>query len=355
MISHTKNTMTDELRELIDNFNVSSTPLALVLREASEPFAAACDRVGRSWSGSFAGWHGRMYFRDYQSPSVYDQFSGEWGGINGVPDGWIEREPEEVAQAIEALAGMKVPLKELETKTKEYRKLAERLKADVESVVLSADLKDRTAADKKLVEQIQAFELGVTAGEYVRAHMPSQLMSRDMEALRQGKYLPAWLYYRAIAAEAKSLPECVGLFEDLVGRLIRQRTRGVGQVRVGGLSALHPEIVAKCEALFQAATYPEAVEKGFKVVRDRLRALTGYETGSESFGKGRLYVRGAAAPNVDVDFNEAVKFLTMAIDRFRNEKSHTSVANINEAQKAYEYLSLSSLAMRLLDKAEVKP
>src|SRR3989304_2621825 len=117
------------------------------------------------------------------------------------------------------------------------------------------------------------------------------------------------------------------------------------------LSVLHPEILSKCRSLFEKEEYPEAVEKSFKVVRDRLRSITGYEKGSEAFGKGRLHIKGAAADNVDSDFNEGVKFLTMAIDRFKNEKSHTSNAKINNPQRAYEYLTLSSLAMNLLEQA----
>lgn len=119
------------------------------------------------------------------------------------------------------------------------------------------------------------------------------------------------------------------------------------------LSVLHFEIYAKCQSLFEKAEYPEAVEKGFKVVRDRLRSLTSHETGSEAFGKGKLHIKGATAQNVDHDFNEGVKFLTMAIDKFRNEKSHTSNAKIEDPQRAYEYLTLSSLAMNLLDQAEI--
>jgi uncharacterized protein (TIGR02391 family) len=99
----------------------------------------------------------------------------------------------------------------------------------------------------------------------------------------------------------------------------------------------------------------EAVEKGFRVVRERLRQLTGYETGSEAFGKGQLRLRGAIQPWVDDDFNEGAKFLTMAVDRFRNEKVHTSDAKINEPARAAEYLAMSSLAMRLLDGAYIDP
>jgi hypothetical protein len=43
----------------------------------------------------------------------------------------------------------------------------------------------------------------------------------------------------------------------------------------------------------------------------------------------------------------------MAIDRFRNEKSHTADGNITDPIRAYEYLRLSSLAMHLLDRAHV--
>jgi len=118
---------------------------------------------------------------------------------------------------------------------------------------------------------------------------------------------------------------------------------------VAGIKSLHPEIYARCHTLYADGSYAEAVEKGFKVVRDRLRSLTSYETGSEAFGKGKLYIGGAAAPHVDDDFQDGVKFLTMAIDRFRNEKSHTADGNISDPTRAYEYLRLSSLAMRLLE------
>lgn len=100
-------------------------------------------------------------------------------------------------------------------------------------------------------------------------------------------------------------------------------------------------------ALFESGHYAEAVEKSFKIVRDRLRALTGYEPESEAFGKGKLRINGAAAAHVADDFNESVKFLTMAVDRFRNEKSHSSDGHTTDPNRASEYISLSSLAMHL--------
>lgn len=125
-------------------------------------------------------------------------------------------------------------------------------------------------------------------------------------------------------------------------------------VSAGTLDALHNLIKEKCSGLYLSENYAEAVEKGFKVVRDRLRDLTGYETGQEAFGKGHLYITGATAANVDFDFQQAVKFLTMAIDQFRNEKSHTSDGRIEDPIRAYEYLALSSLAMHLLTDTKIK-
>ena len=143
----------------------------------------------------------------------------------------------------------------------------------------------------------------------------------------------------------------IGLFlaDPLIGRL----ELAVGESPDAiAIESLHPEIYAKCRNLYEGGDYAEAVEKSFKLVRDRLRALTGYETGSEAFGKGHLYVDGAAATHVDEDFQNGVKFLTMAIDRFRNEKSHTADGNIRDPIRAYEYLRLSSLAMHLLEGAQ---
>ena len=118
-------------------------------------------------------------------------------------------------------------------------------------------------------------------------------------------------------------------------------------------TGLHPAIQERCVPLFNDGHYPEAVELSFKIVRSRLRELTGFETGSEAFGRGSLHIAGAAALHVDKAFNEGVKFLTMAIDNFRNEKSHTSDGHSTDPDRAREYLSMSSLAMHLLNQAEI--
>lgn len=140
-----------------------------------------------------------------------------------------------------------------------------------------------------------------------------------------------------------------GLRSDGLDR-IKDQLKALNRRSLIAVDGLHREIRDRCVSLYNSGNYAEAVEKSFKVVRDRLRTLTGYETGSDAFGRGGLRINGASAAHVAHDFNEAAKFLTMAIDRFRNEKAHTADGNIDDPVRAAEYLFMSSLAMRLLDK-----
>ncbi|MBU1165277.1 TIGR02391 family protein [Patescibacteria group bacterium] len=139
-------------------------------------------------------------------------------------------------------------------------------------------------------------------------------------------------------------------FHDINNQIGREKPNQ--SLNTEDTNTLHPDIISKCEVLYSKGLFAEAVEKSFKVVRDKLRQITGYETGSDAFGKTNIHIVGAAAENVDKDFNEGVKFLCMSIDKFRNEKSHTSDGDIDDLVRAYEYLRLSSLALHLLDSAE---
>jgi len=329
--------------------------------QLSEKLREECYKIERSWSGSFAGWHGSMYYQYFQIPSVHNRFSGEWGGIHGIPGGWSEKQPEQVCAKLEELVGGDFSIKEFEKHLNSLRKTAECVRDEITIAFSSFDFNSNMSKEKELFVKVESFTFGNTKTEFISTRLPGSLMSRDSEAVRQGICTPAWLYYEGVAMEGKSICEAIDVFFTLSDRLIRQLEKKKGldknprTVNYEHLKSVHPQIYSKCHDLYEKGAYAEAVEKGFKVVRDRLRKLTGYETGSEAFGKGKLHIKGAAAANVDRDFNNAAKFLSMAIDQFRNEKSHTSDARIDDPIRAYEYLSLSSLAMNLLEDSEILP
>ena len=349
-----------EAEKLAANFRTKHQSALERIAKLGDVLRDTCDRIQDSWSGSFAGWHGRMYFHDFQTPTVHEQFNGEWGGIHGIPDGWEERRTEEVEAKINELVGNGFDVRAFEDELPKIRKEAEKMRDDVAIHLSAYPFGGATQKVKELAEKLESFKFGDTKTAFIQRGLPKGLMSRDSEAIRQGMCIPSWLYYRGVALEATHLSEEVDKYISSVERLKKQVEIQAPQAvrdqssQVGGaLTGLHAKINDKCHSLYEKGEYAEAVEKGFKVVRDRLRELTGHETGSEAFGKTKLHIKGAAASNVDDDFNQGVKFLTMAIDRFRNEKSHTSDAKIDDPVRAYEYLRLSSLAMNLLDNSEI--
>jgi len=348
-------------KKLIKKFRNEQINILDNIPKLSEKLEESCNRIELSWSGSFAGWHGKMYYRNFQIPSIHERFSGEWGGLNGIPDGWEEKKPEEVRVKIEELVGNNFSAEKFEDDIKKFREEAKQFKNEIIITFSSVNFDSNIAKEEDLFTQIENFKFGRTKEEYINNQLPKTIMSRDTEALRQGIYIASWLYYKGVALEGENICEAVNNFITLLDRLIRRLEMKIKSdyksisIINRHLTDLHPQIYSKCYELYEKNVYAEAVEKSFKVVRDRLRKITGYETGADAFGKGKLHIRGAAAPNVDQDFNDAVKFLTMAIDRFRNEKSHTSDAKIDDPIRAYEYLRLSSLAMNLLEDTEILP
>lgn len=352
-------TLSETTKLLIDFRSSHILPMQDLL-EIANRLETACAMVKRSWSGSFAGWHGGMYFRNFEIPSMDEKFNGDWGNIYGIPNGWVEKQPEEVEVAIEGLVGGEFSAKKFEIDVSDLKRNAETLRDRISNIFSAFNFDSKMDKERELLEEIEKFSFSTAKARAVRAHLTRTIVSRDTEALRQGIYNPTWLYYEIIAQDCQSLCEeihgLISLATRLVERIDRKMKSGFPVASSGeiNLASLHPDVYAKCRVLFESNAFPEAVEMGFKIVRDRLRRLTSYETGSEAFGKGALHIKGAAAPNVEEDFNNGVRFLTMAIDRFRNEKSHTSDSRIEDPVRAYEYLRLSSLAMNLLDNSEIR-
>lgn len=343
-------------KRMIDDFKASFESEIEALVVSSEKLLKACNKVAESWSGSFAGYHGRLYYRNFVAPPMHDRFSIEWGGIHGISDGWAERDADDVKQHIEKLAS-NISLDDVEKRSEKLRSAAQKFQEEIALHLSSYPFSKEQSKQKQLLEKIEHQTLGNKKELFVQARLPRQLMSRDSEAIMQGICTPAHIFYEGVALETASICESTSELLKETEKLIRYLEvipSSLSQELAEDLSQLHKEICLKCNALYQKGEYAEAVEKSFKVVRDRLRNLTGFETGSDAFGKTKLFIKGATAPNVEKDFNEGVKFLTMAIDKFRNEKSHTSNARIDNPSKAYEYLSMSSLAMNLLDKAEMR-
>jgi len=341
----------EDVGRMTDTFRLNNKAAISSMLSTSKKYRDSCSKVESSWSGSYFGWHSRMYFRDFETPSRHEMFSTDWGDMYGLPEGWQEKQTGDVKTGIELLVGDGFSIDGFESDIKRIQAEAEEMKHEVLILISTVPAEALTPSEQRLQTEIENFELGKGRQYFARQRMPQQYSTHDREAGSQGVRMPAWLYYDNIGLEAESVCEAVDKFIRLTDRLARQLL--AKEVNKPQLSHLHPVVFDKCFKLYSDGYYSEAAEKSFKAVKDRLRDLTGCERGDGAFGSG-LYIRGAAAPNVDEDFQKGVQFLTMANDRFRNEKSHTSDAKISDPIRAYQYLAVSSLVMSFLDNAEIR-
>ena len=114
---------------------------------------------------------------------------------------------------------------------------------------------------------------------------------------------------------------------------------------------IRPEIYEHIKRYLATQDYYHAVEESYKIVRQKLRELTGEEKASQAFCETNIAKIFGHNPSdaAEKDFFEGVKFINMAIQNFRNEKAHTPAKPLDK-NLAIHYISLASLAYELISR-----
>jgi uncharacterized protein (TIGR02391 family) len=310
------------------------------LTQIEKSIMKVCERLEHSWTGSWIGYHSNLYFGDFDAPSREHAFNAEWGGIYGYDQRW---QPKELAQIWEYVTENSSTKFDVDAVNDELDKLQE----------LSGDLKTLYELNNEnpvLDAKIKDIDTDYKMYDFVKARRPGTVMSRDSEALQQGLKVPPHIQCQGFAQAIRQNILSSESLLRLKPLIVKDHTLPtVTQIIPNELDVIHSKITQKVGKLFVDEHYAEAVGKAFSIVKDRLRDITGYENGYPAFAEGSLYIKGSAADNVDADFQEAVKRLLGSIDKFRNEKFHTSEAKIKQREKALHYLYLCSLALTFLD------
>lgn len=112
---------------------------------------------------------------------------------------------------------------------------------------------------------------------------------------------------------------------------------------------LQKEVFSHVKKLLNDKHYFNAVEEAYKIVREKLKLITGKEKAHEAFSESNYIIIFGyeAKDDVEKDFFEGVKFLHMAIQKLRNEKAHTPAKEIDK-NLAIHYIVLASLAYDLI-------
>lgn len=114
---------------------------------------------------------------------------------------------------------------------------------------------------------------------------------------------------------------------------------------------LQKDIFDHVQKLLNDGHYFNAVEEAYKVVRKKLKDITGKEKATDAFSVANYEKIFGHQPADDAerDFFEGVKFLHMAIQYLRNEKAHTPARDLNK-NLAIHYIALASLAYDLISR-----
>ncbi len=194
--------------ELASDLKAVADRLAAVAADGDDPVisgpvkarADACSKVERAWSGSWLGYHSRVYYADFAPPPPGTRFDPEWGFMptfsNSTRGDWREYRYEDVIDAIEEIAG-NPDFSAAQDYEKRARDALEDGKASVASILTTAlSIRDDPLV-REALDEAKSMEPFTQSG-VVQMQMPrGTLMSRDSAATSGGLAAPAHIAYRA--------------------------------------------------------------------------------------------------------------------------------------------------------------
>ncbi|MDD3998985.1 MAG: TIGR02391 family protein [Candidatus Shapirobacteria bacterium] len=138
--------------------------------------------------------------------------------------------------------------------------------------------------------------------------------------------------------------------EKLLGEKVKIENKSKATFENGNINiTLQKEVFDHVQNLLNNGHYFNAVEEAYKIVRQKLKEITGKEKAHEAFAEPNQENIFGCKPKNDAekDFFEGVKFLHMSIQFLRNEKAHTPAEDLDK-NLAIHYISLASLAYDLI-------
>ncbi|MEP6913274.1 MAG: TIR domain-containing protein [bacterium] len=182
--------ISDELGEIAEQLD--AVRVAFEADEVKIPLQKiehAANTIAKAWSGSWLGYHSRVYYRDFQSPPPGARFSQEWGfmdvGFGDTRGDWAEYDYDYVRDSIYEIAG--------NLDLEPAKQLAQTTRGDIEDKLaeilssISTALNERSDPFlSKLRDTLEAIKVP-TASDFAKYYCPSgKLISRDMVAMGQG-------------------------------------------------------------------------------------------------------------------------------------------------------------------------
>lgn len=218
----------------------------------------AVEHVQKSFSGSWLGYHSRVYYDGLVTPPPGANFSKEWGLQDlsftslGSRGEWREYSSETVKQTIKTAAGNPT-LDSAQSAAKVAAEIFEKAKSDVISIIETETAESPDPFLTRLSAELQKLE-PVSALEIAQHWSPKgQFMTRDTLAMGQGTSIPPHV---EIGAELASIQHVFGICKSTANictkaasHLERKDRKSIKVARIGtnvfighGRSALWREL-----------------------------------------------------------------------------------------------------------------
>jgi predicted nucleotide-binding protein len=230
----------EELFQLVEPLSAAAS--GVEREDVSKPISAlreAVAEVGRSFSGSWLGYHSRVYYENFQTPPPGAHFSQEWGLMDtfaGSVGRWLEYPAEEVKQQVLRLAG-NPDLSAAETVAQSADQVFNHAKAEIASIFQTELEAGPDGFIQSLSEQLQPLEPLSPSEVAERLNQRGQVMTRDTIVLGQGTQLPPHVAikarYRAMEHSFAICREAAEIARKGASHLERKSRRKVRESRVG--------------------------------------------------------------------------------------------------------------------------
>ena len=232
----------EELFQLIEPLSVAAS--AIERDEISQPLTAlrkAVAEVGRAFSGSWLGYHSRVYYENLQAPPPGAHFSQEWGlmdmhGSLGSVGRWREYPFNEVKEHVLRLAG-NPDLSAAGAAAEAADAAFNHAKAEITSIFQTELDGGADGFIQNLNEQLQTLEVLTPAEVADRLHQRGQVMTRDTIVLGQGTQLPPHISVkaelRAIEHSFAICKEAADIAQKGASHLERKSRRSRRESRIG--------------------------------------------------------------------------------------------------------------------------
>jgi hypothetical protein len=190
-----------ELLEIADSLNIAAAKAAPSdVVDDLKALEKAADTIGKSWSGSWLGYHATVYYEGFRSPPAWAHFSPEWGFtgtfIEDTKGAWAEVSRDTVMEAILRMAG--------DASLDRGRQLASealtefhKYKGDILSILSAAFSMTPDAFLDDLKKETSTIAPSSSDDVIDAIHPKGEIMSRDSLAFSQGDHVPP--HYNVIA------------------------------------------------------------------------------------------------------------------------------------------------------------